>query len=622
MSRLQAFRRRERADQARLVLGLAFLVLVGAFFKVQALESDRFRNRSEGNRLRAVPLAAPRGLILDRNGLIIAENVPGYAVRLLSDTEAGLRVALAAMGEFVPLDSAAVEGAVRRWASAPYEPVRVLGNATFETVALLEEHRYLLPGLVIQSEPRRHYPAGAAVGHVAGYLNEINREELAAGRFEGARLGSLVGRGGLEQQYDAILRGTEGVRYVEVNARGRLVREDPEVPAQSPLSGQVIRTRLDLRLQQFIDSMWTAEIPYRGSAVALDREGGILAFYSAPSYDPNLFTLGQDPAGLRELLNDPRNPQENRVLTGRYPPASPFKLATAAMALRRGLVRPDEYMREPCRGGMQFGNRFFRCWKPEGHGFQNLIGAMATSCDVYFYQLGRRLGINAILEEGAALGLTEATGVDLPGERSGFMPPNTAWYDRVYTPRGWGAYVELNLSIGQGENDQTLLNMVRFYHAVATNGILVPPYLVAPRPDAAPRSLNLTPEQLRILRTSMIEVIRSGTAARSRDREIEMAGKTGTAQNPHGDNHAWFIGYAPADDPEIVAGIFLEFGLSGSRSAPYVARIIRRYMESIRPELRGAAIQFQVVADTAPIPLLIPADSAAPMVPDTVRARQ
>jgi penicillin-binding protein 2 len=427
-------------------------------------------------------------------------------------------------------------------------------------------------------------------------------------------MGNIVGKDGLELEYDRVLRGQNGVRYIEVNARHRMVREEGAAPPVAPIAGEPIRTTLDLALQLYVDSLWTADIAYNGSLVAVDPAGEILAFYSAPSFDPNQFVGGISDSIWRHYNEDPAKPLLNRVLRGRYPPASPFKLATVAMALRRGLVNPDSYMPEPCRGGMQYGNRFFRCWKPEGHGYQNLVGAVATSCDVYFYQLGLRLGVRTILEEGHALGFSEATGIDLPKEVSSSMPGSTAWYDQRYGPRGWSQAASLNLAIGQGENDQTLLNMVRFYQGLAGDGRLIAPHLVEPRAGATPRDLGLTPEHLRLLRRSMAEVVQSGTAAASRGREINMAGKTGTAQNPHGEAHGWFIGYAPADDPKIVVGAFFEFGLHGSSVAPYVARVIRRYLESVDPSLRGATIRVEFPADTAPRSL--------PVVPDTGRLPQ
>ncbi|MDZ4673595.1 MAG: penicillin-binding protein 2 [Gemmatimonadota bacterium] len=613
MSTMQSYRLRDRAAQAIGVLSLAFLILIGAFFRVQALESDRFRSRAEQNRLRPVPLPAPRGQILDRNGLTIAENVPGFAVKLLAGSRDSLRAVLARVSAYVPMDSAAIEGVVQRWAQAPYEPAAVISNATFEAVARLEEHRYSLPGLVIQSEPRRVYPAGKAIGHLIGYVSEVSAAELNRQRFPGAGMGTIVGKDGLELEYDSILRGSNGIRYIEVNARHRMVREEGAAPPIPPIAGEPIHTTLDLSLQLYVDSMWTADVVYNGSLVAVNPLGEILAFYSAPSFDPNEFVGGISQTRWREYQTDPNKPLLNRVLRGRYPPASPYKLATAAMALRRGVVNPDSYMPEPCRGGMQFGSRFFRCWKPEGHGYQNLVGAVATSCDVYFYQLGLRLGVPALLEEGHLLGFGEPTGIDLPHEVSSSLPGSTAWYDRQYGPRGWSNAVALNLAIGQGENDQTLLNMVRFYQGLAGNGTLIAPHLVQPRAGAVPRDLGLTADQLILLRRAMSAVVESGTAAASGGRDIRMAGKTGTAQNPHGEDHGWFIGYAPAEDPKIVVGAFFEFGLHGSTVAPYVARVIRRYLESIDPSLRGVNIRLEVQADSAPAPLTIVPDSGPPV---------
>lgn len=615
MTGMQPYRLQERAARARAVLVVVFGVLVIAFFKVQALESERFRDRAASNRYRAVPLAAPRGAILDRNGLVIAENVPGYAVKLLASSADSLRAVLARVAEFVPLEAPEVEAVVRRWSQARYQPALVFSNAPFEVVARLEEHRYALPGLVVQTEPRRQYPAGKAVAHLVGYVSEVSEQELASGRFPGAKMGTIVGKDGLEVEYDRILRGVEGVRYIEVDARGRMVREEATAASLSPSAGEPIRTTLDLPLQLYVDSMWTADVAYQGALVAVNPRGEILALYSAPAFDPNAFIGGISASTWREYNTDPQKPLLNRVLRGRYPPASPFKLATAAMALRRGIVNPSSYMPEPCRGGMQFGSRFFRCWKPDGHGHQDLIGAIATSCDVYFYQLGLRLGVNAILEEGELLGFTEASGIDLGSETVSFMPPSTAWYDRTYGPRGWSRAVELNLAIGQGENDQTLLNMVRFYSGIAGDGIMVPPHLVQPRAGSRSRDLGLSADQLRLLRRSMTEVVTRGTASASGGRDIDMAGKTGTAQNPHGEDHGWFIGYAPAENPVIVVGALFEFGLHGSSVAPYVARVIRRYLESQDPSLRNAAVKYEVVPDSAPRPLTVTPDSAAARVP-------
>jgi penicillin-binding protein 2 len=608
-----SYRVRERADVARWILIGAFLVLSGAFFRTQILQHDKFQLKAETNRLRPIPLAPPRGAIFDRHGEIIAENVPGYSVKLLAPNRDSLRAVLATVGHFVPLDTSDVTEIVRRYAAARYQPVVVFGDATFETVARLEEHRAVLPGLVIQSEPKRLYPSGRAVAHLVGYVSEVTESDLSAGRYPGAGLGSIVGKAGLEREYDDTLRGGEGVRYIEVNARGRLVREEASAATLPPTPGRPITTTIDLDLQKYIDSMWPAGI--RGAMVAMTPSGQVRALYSAPTYDPNAFVGGISAALWRALNQDEARPLLNRAIQTRYPPASPFKLAIAAMALKRGLIGLDTHMPAPCRGGMRLGNRVFRCWKKEGHGSLDLVGAVASSCDVYFYQLGLRLGLDAIVEDGVLMGFRDKSGIDLENEVDPIYPATTAYFDRLYGPRHWSPpATTLNFSIGQGENTQTVINMMRFYEGLAGDGNAAAPYLVHPA-DAKPRSLGLTPEQLDGLRRALIAVVEHGTASASRHADLAVAGKTGTAQNPHGEDHGWFIGFAPADKPELVVGGIMEFAKHGTTVAPYVVRALRRYI--LGPDVAGP-IKVKVLLDetaspqdTAPRPVELDPDSAA-----------
>ena len=564
----------QRTRQARWILRAAFLVLGAAFFNTQVLEHERYRLRSEDNRLRAVPLTPARGPILDRFGRIIAENVPGYSVKLLAANADSLRHALDQLNAIVPVDSTARAEALRRFRAEPYLPALVIRDATPEQVARLEERRVILPGLVIQAEPKRQYPAGSAVAHVVGYVAEVTEADLEADRYQGAQIGALVGKAGLELEYDRSLRGTPGMRYIEVNARGRLVREDGAAPPRPPETGAALRTTIDLELQRFVDSLWPAGV--RGALVAMTPDGQVLALYSSPTYDPNLFIGGISLEDWRQLRDDPAHPLYNRAIQGRYAPASPFKLAIAAMALRRGLVTFNTHMPERCTGSFQYGNRVFKCWDPRGHGSLDLTGAIAQSCDVYFYQLGLKLGLDNLLADGQAMGFRGRSGVDLEGETMSIMPPDVAYFDRRYGPRGWSRGVTLNLSIGQGEIDQTVMNMSRFYLALANDGGAPEPYLVRPRTGAA-RRLDLTPAQLDGMRSALVAVVERGTAQGTRSTDLVVAGKTGTGQNPHGPDHGWFIGFAPADRPEIVVGAIMEFAEHGSSVAPYVVKTIRRW---------------------------------------------
>jgi penicillin-binding protein 2 len=613
MNGFDSYRVRERAEVARWILLAAFLVLSSAFFRTQVIQHDKFQLKAETNRLRPIPLTPPRGAILDRRGEIIAENVPGYSVKLLAPSADSLRAVLVRVGRYVPLDTAQMTDIVRRFAQARYQPALVFGDAKFETIARLEEHRAVLPGLVIQSEPKRMYPAGKAVAHLVGYVAEVTEQDLTAERFPGAGLGSIVGKAGLEREYDDTLRGSEGVRYIEVNARGRLVREEASTASLLPTTGKPIHTTIDLDLQRFIDSIWPAGV--RGAMVAMTPSGEVRALYSAPTYDPNVFVGGITGPEWRALNNDEARPLLNRAIQTRYPPASPFKLAIAAMALKRGLIGLDTHMPAPCRGGLRLGNRVFRCWKKEGHGSLDLVGAIASSCDVYFYQVGLRLGLTAIIQDGVLMGFRDKSGIDLENEVDPLFPATTAYFDRLYGPRYWSPpATTLNFSIGQGENTQTLINMMRFYEALAGTGNAASPYIVHPAP-AKPRTLGLSQEQLDGLRRALIAVVERGTAAASRHADLAVAGKTGTAQNPHGKDHGWFIGFAPAEKPELVIGGIMEFAEHGTVVAPYVVRALRRYI--LGPDSAGT-INVKVLLDetattqdTAPRPVELDPDSAA-----------
>jgi penicillin-binding protein 2 len=564
-----------RASVARTALAVVFLALTGAFFRLQVLQHGAYRLKSESNRLRPVPLPAPRGLILDRHGAVIAENVPGYSVSLLADSEDSLLAMVRRLEPILPLDSAAILRVVERYHDAPYEPTLLVKNAPAPLVAALEERRTVLPGLVVQTEPKRAYPDSGGVAHLVGYVGEATEEELA-GPDSGRPLGSIVGKEGLEREYESSLAGSDGVRFVEVDALGRVVREEGAAPTLPAVPGHVVHTTIDLGLQRFVASIFPPG--RRGAVVAMDpRTGDVLALYSAPAYDPNAFVGGVDPTYWHTLNSDPGLPLLDRAIAARYPPASTFKLATALMALKRGLVTFDSKMPLPCVGGIRFGNRFFKCWEPRGHGFLTLEQAITNSCDGYFYQLGLLLGVPAVLEDGTGLGFGLKTGVDLPGEQRSSFPASTAYYDRAYGKGGWTRAVAMNLAIGQGENAQTLINMVRFYAALANGGPEPQPHILAGNVPSV-RRVELSDSIFLGIRKALIAVVEQGTARGARLATLHIGGKTGTAQNPQGKDHAWFIGFAPAEAPRIVVGAIIEEAGHGSGITPTVGRIIERYL--------------------------------------------
>jgi penicillin-binding protein 2 len=606
-------------------------VLLVAFFRTQILGHGKYQLQSESNRLRQIPLPAPRGIIFDRNGKVLADNVPGYTVSLLPGPAANLRATLARIAPIARLDAAAIQRVLQRAAKAPYQPALVIADVPFSVVSALEERRLEIPGLLIRTEPKRFYPDTTIAAHLVGYLGEVTEGERATQRFGTVRLGGLVGKDGLEREYDDSLRGVDGMRFVEVSALGHLVREADAVQTLQPVPGTELHTTIDLDLQRYIAQIFPKG--QRGAVLALNpNTGEVLALYSAPGFDPNAFVGGVSTDYWRSVNENLATPLLDRAIQARYPPGSTWKLGIAAMALKRGIVTFRTRMPIPCRGGLQYGNRFFRCWAPEGHGDLTLTEAIAQSCDVYFYQLGIKLGVTSLVEDGNEWGFRGRTGIDLPSEIPSEFPTGPEYYDRLYGPRRWTSAVALNLAIGQGENAQTLANMVRLYQMLASDGRVRAPYVVRPTRVGSQLSLDLTAEQLAGLRQAMIAVVEEGTARSGRLAGLQIAGKTGTAQNPHGADHGWFIGFAPAAKPEIVMGAIIEFAQHGTAAIPIVSRAIAHYLGL--EETAATKLRVTVPTDSAPQPFQLPVlprpdslrlDSLRPILPpadtltDTIR---
>jgi len=572
-----------RARAVRLVLAMVMASLGLAFFRVQVLRSSQYALQADGNRMREVPLLAPRGIIYDRNGEILAENLPGYTVSLLSPTADSLRSALDALGQIVPIEEGHRNLVMRRYERARNQPAVIFNDAPFDVVSALEEHRIQFPELIIQSSPKRYYPDGEAIASVMGYIGEINELELALPRFEGYKSGNVIGKTGLERQYEGQLRGTEGRRFVEVDARGRVVREDGVRPAIAPAGPPALTSTLDIELQRFIHERYKDSL--LGAVVAIDPQtGGVLALYSGPTYDINRFTGSVPPSYFAQLNDDPRRPLYNKATQGRYPPASTFKLATSAIAMEQGIANIETRMEVPCTGGYQFGNRYFRCWKRDGgHGNVNMAQAIANSCDVYFYQLGLKIGLSNLVAGGLRMGFGKRTGIDYPQETIPEFPAEdfTSYFNAKHGARGWSRAVILNLSIGQGENAQTVINMARFYTALATDGTAATPHLIEQPGLARDTLFSIRPDQLQALRDAMADVVSGrGTAGSAAIQGLAIAGKTGTAQVDGKPDHAWFVGFAPHDNPKIVVAVFLEFGLHGYSAARIATRVMEQYLKT------------------------------------------
>ena len=573
-----------RARNAGNIVAAVMLLLMVAFFRTQIMRYKQWVFQSEGNRLREVPIPAPRGTIYDRNGKIIAENVVGYTVSVLAQSEDSLRSTLNRLAAKVPLSSFQLDRSMQRYRQSPSRPTLIFSDASFNVVSVLEEHRVDFPSLIILAGPRRHYPNGPAVQPFVGYTGEISEEELAQSQYSGYRAGQIVGKGGLEKEYEAVLHGREGSRFVEVDARGRVVREEG-AQARLPSQAESLQTNVDLDLQLFVAKLFGDSLV--GGAVAMDpNTGAVLALYSAPSYDPNEFIGGVSFAYYDSLRNNPNRPLYNKALQGLYPPGSTWKLATAILGLQEEVITTESRMPQQCTGYYYFGDRAWRCWEKAGHGSLTLTGAIAKSCDVYFYQLGLKLGLSRLVAGGAQLGFNRKSDIDLPEEKRSVYPDRLQYFNDKYGERGWtNGSAALNMSIGQGDNAQTIVNMARFYTALATDGSAARPEIVRGRPERT-RIMNLRPDQLSDLRTAMIGVVSAGgTAASAALTGVTLAGKTGSAQTSSSGtgkgkecDHAWFVGFAPVETPKIVVSVMLECGGHGYLAARIASAIIGKYL--------------------------------------------
>ena len=560
-----------------LALVLGFLFLIGAFFKTQVIQNHQYVMQSEENRLRPIPLPAPRGIIYDRHGEVIAENLPAYSVSITAPNVDSLRAALSELAPTLQLEQYQINAAIRRYRRAPTRPTVILPDASIDIVSVLEEHRLDFPRLIIQSVPKRYYPDGPMVASFVGYTGEITESDLNDPKYASYKPGQEIGKAGLEKQYEAILHGKEGVRFDEVDARGRPVRGEGPRPDLNPQGAPPLFTNIDLDLQKFTVGIFADSL--QGGAVAIDpTTGEVLALYSAPSWDPNKFTGGIPADYYKQLLEDKRRPLVNKAIQGRYPPGSTFKLATSVIALKDGLVGLKEHMPVSCSGGFQYGSRYFRCWEKKGHGSLDLEGAIKHSCDVYFYQLGLKVGLSRMIAGGISLTMRDKSGIDLPEENQPFWPYAIDYYNKKYG-RNWSNAETLNLAIGQGANSQTVVNMAKFYSALATQGQESRPEIAHLVPQRK-QIYNLSQEQDSVLLEGLKAVLEAGgTAGASAIQGLTLAGKTGTAQNPGGNDHGWFVGFAPADHPKIVVAVLLEFGLHGSRAAHIASAIIGHYLK-------------------------------------------
>ncbi len=562
-------------------------VVVSGLWYVQIVQGAYYGELSENNRLRRLAVDAPRGVIYDRDGEPLVENTPSYNLLIdrsrAEDVDASLDYAARILGRSEAEMAAQLEKAKRR---PDYHPVPIARNLTLPQVARLSSTALEHPEFEIDVGHLRLYRHASQAAHILGYLGEVSEQELELSkRDEGTEYepGDMVGKKGIERIYDRALRGRDGQRAVVVDSRGRLIQEFTRQEAEA---GEALHLTLDLDLQQAAERLMRDKV---GAVVALNpKTGAVLAMVSSPSYDPNQFARGIQPEEWAALLEDENDPLQNRVIQNSFSPGSVFKMVMATAGLAEGAIDPGE--RVYCGGSTAlYGNRF-RCWKPGGHGSVDLHKAIAESCNVYFYKLGKTLGIERIAHWARAFGLGRPTGIELGGERSGVVP-DEAWSARVRN-HPWYPGETISVAIGQGALSSTPLQVARAVSVVANGGYLVTPHLVMRPEEAIEREkLDVSPQILDRVRLAMGGVLQRGGTAywTARVEGLEYGGKTGTVQVVGGQlgvehedqkrelrNHAWFGSFAPLDDPQIVIVVFNEHGGAGSTGAAPIAADLYR----------------------------------------------
>jgi penicillin-binding protein 2 len=574
-----------------------FLILLGRLWFLQFIEVDQLKEMSENNRLRFIPVAASRGSLLDRNGKVLVNNTPSYSLAVIPNEVKDRDGLLDTLTRILKTDR---DELLSKWEKgkgrAKYFPVILASGINRDQLEYFEENSLRLTGIDIEVKPVREYPEGAFASHLLGYIGEISEKELAQQEFAEYNPGDYLGKSGIERSFEEYLHGEDGGRQIEVDARGRYLRTVSET---QPTSGQSVMLTIDQQLQMATEKALGDKA---AAAVVMEvNTGEILAFASAPGFDPSLFSGRMPPDKWEAYLKDKRHPLENKALKGQYPPGSTFKIVTALAGLAEGLI--DDKTTVNCKGEYQVGTSKFRCWNKKGHGAVNLKGAMRESCDVYFYMLGERLGVDRIARYARMFGLGEAMGCGLENEKSGFVP-TAEWKEKKFGKK-WYRGETLPVSIGQGYLLMTPIQLAAMTAGVATDGKIYRPHLVKKildrdgktvkefQPEVL-KQVNLKPEYFRMVKEGLFAVVNEskGTGAAARLYEVKVAGKTGTSQvvkmqdnkgptaYEHRD-HALFVAFAPYDKPEVAVAVVVEHGEhGGGAAAPVAGQILRRYFES------------------------------------------
>jgi penicillin-binding protein 2 len=582
------------------LLIFTIIILIIRLWDIQIMKGSDMRKLSEQNRIRIKKVVAPRGMIYDRAGRIMADTRPSFNMYITPEDIKDFNQTVDGLAKLINIDREDIIDKMKVASGFPPSfPVKIKSDISMDEVAKIEANRIYLPGVTIQIEPKRNYPYGKMMAHMLGYVSEISDEELKNKALNGYSPGDNIGRYGLERAYETYLRGKDGEKRVEVDAMGREVRTLETIEA---ISGNNLYLNINLDVQLAVEKAFENK---KGGCITLEtKTGAVLALVSRPSFDPNMFASGITKEDWKAIATDKNHPLQNRVIQGRYPPGSTFKIVSALKALEEGLI--NEKTGYTCRGGFPFGNRVFKCWKKGGHGIISIHRAIVESCDVFFYNVGLKLGVDRIHEMSEAIGLTKITGIDLPGEKNGLVP-SAAWKQKTYG-QPWYEGETVSVSIGQGAVWLTPAQLVQLSAFVANEGVTFKPQIVNRIVSLEGKTIKtfepvmnsnvkLKKDVFRIVKEGMKGVVNeeSGTAYGSRLQNISISGKTGTAQSvgEKGKNlgdHAWFIAFAPFEEPTISISILIEHGGHGSSASAPIAKLIAETFFKEKVEIKEARI--------------------------------
>jgi len=567
---------------------LLFLVLSLRLWQLQVLDGDRYNRLSEENRLRIIRTAAPRGIIYDRNGVPLVENIPTFSASIIPENLKDLDTGR--LSSLLGLRKEDLEEKLNRKDTSPFVPIRLRQGLTYQEVARVEASRSAFPGLSVETEVGRHYAYGKIGAHVIGYLGKPTASQMGDGGARSVAPDLPLGQWGVEALFDDKLRGSPGERVIEVDARGRELRV---LQQRKALRGEDVRLALDIGIQKAVEETFGGKA---GALVAIKpTTGEVLALESFPSFDPNMFSAGLTPQQWKSLTEDRKHPMLNRAVQSQYPPGSTFKIITAVAALEEGVISTDTKVF--CTGGLDYGRWTFGCWRKGGHGMMDFHKAVVESCDVYFYEVGKRLGIERLYKYATAFGLGRETGLVLAKEKKGLVP--TAEWKKDKRGLPWYLGDTFISSIGQGFVSATPIQMALMTAAVANGGTLYKPALFEGEPVQTGK-LALKPATINFIKGALSGVVNepNGTAKGARSSLATVAGKTGTAQvasKRKGSvpeklmDHAWFVAFAPVNNPEIAVAVFVEHGGGGGAvAAPIAKKAIEAYLSGKnRHEERG-----------------------------------